>query len=186
MKKKYNVIDANLPCEPSGIYKKLDEAHHSMSLSSSCSSNNTHTYIVTKTKSKRLSHLEKRSSEVGEASPTEWQYQSFKSSSFVSTPSTLHYQTTTITPIIEHQKSVIQEKRMSLVQELNQALAEGVNKFVKVISASQTQKEDLKQEETSVKSKNLLKLLSKFFIKSKKEIINQNFKFGNSGVYTYK
>lgn len=167
MKRNYNVFHAKVSSELTGAYKKIDEAYYRG------------------TKNNRLSHIEKKSSEVGEASPTEWQYQSFKSFSSVSSPSTFH-QAATITSTIEYQKPVIQKKRMSLVQELNQALAEGENEFVKVIFASQTQKEDLKQEQTQVKSKNLLKLVCKFFTKPKKEIINQDFKFENKDVYTYK
>lgn len=187
MKKKYDVIHAKIFSELNGTYKNLDETHHSMLTLHNSYSNNTDTYIVSGTKNNKFGNLEqKRSSKIGEASPTEWQYQSFKRLSSASITSTFSHQTITITPITEHQKPVMQEQRMSLVQELSLALAKGENEFVKVISLSQAQKEGLRKEQTQVKSKNFLKQLSKFFTRSQKEITNQEFKFENKDVYTYK
>lgn len=112
------------------------------------------------------SRVNKVPNEIGGAYLTKWSYLSLKTTSnSVSTALTLPSQAS----LIKH------DQRLSVLQELNQALNKGEKEFVKVICPSY-QKEDSKQKQAHVKSKNFLKILSKFFIRNQEEIVNQDSK----------
>ncbi len=112
-----------------------------------------------------FSSLNKIPSEIAGTYSTEWSFQSFKTSASVSTASTLPSQ---VSP-------VKYDQRLSLLQELNQALDKGEDEFMKVFCLSQLPREDFKQEKKQIKSKNILKLFSKFFTRDQEDIVNQEF-----------
>lgn len=146
MKKKYDLTKAEVSSKLEGSYKKRDETDSESTYVIQLLQHNMRTYIATREKYNRLIYLEKRSSKIAEASPTNWQYESFERPVSSVTPSTFHFQTGTITSITKG-KELLSNQRLSLVQEYNQIL-EG-NKDLELYQFFC--KSDLKNEHTPVK-----------------------------------
>lgn len=86
--------------------------------------------------------------------------------------SSTFFNNTNLTSVSAFQKIPNDNQRVSLLQQLTQALDKGTDEFVEVIRSSQVQKEALKNNQIQTKLFESLKILTKYFSANKESYQN--------------
>lgn len=109
---------------------------------------------------------------------TEWHYLSAERAIHSSSARSIFIKDSRVTLLSERQKLSDDNQRPSVLQQLNQAQAQGTEKFVEVICSLQDKKEDFKKNKKQIKLFSCLKKITKLF-SSNKEIFTNGSKICN-------